>query len=317
MTDEHHWTDALQPFLTDAPEPIPFEPDPAPFDPAHVQDGPHDDPAVPERPELDFGAVGLPDPGWVTDGRLVGDPTGDAEHWFEQSANGYCVPASIAQIVSEYTGVHNMDESAFVARANALGLFTVGPDGVPSMGVGGAQKLLEDAGVPAGIEAGIGIETLEDYLAQGRRVMLAVDSDEIWYGREDEATADHAVVLTGIDTARGVAVLSDPGTPDGNMLEVPLTVLADAWEDSGNTALVCDEPPGGRTPAQPDGAVPVGLPVADQAGKPVFGVADDATAALLAPKGQIESVVSWVVDRPYVLLPVVLAGGALIATRRR
>ncbi|BFU45009.1 hypothetical protein [Krasilnikovia sp. MM14-A1004] len=319
MTDEHQWTDALRPFLH-APDPAPLDPavldpahyapEPMPFDPgpAPVHDGPefphdefpHDAPELPDSPDPDEPV--LPTGGWVQHGRIVGDPTGDAEHWFEQSRNGFCVPASIAQIVSEYTGVDHTDESWFVARANALGLFTTGPDGSPSMGVAGAQELLEDAGVPAGIEVGIGVETLQEYLAEGRRVMLAVDSDEIWYGREDENAADHAVVLTGIDTARGVAILSDPGTPDGNMEEVPLSVLADAWADSGNTALVCDEPPAGPAVA------------ADHAA--AFPVSDGGAAALVAPTGQIDSVVSWVVQHPYVVLPVVLAAGAIVTRRK-
>ena len=42
-------------------------------------------------------------PELVVDGQLVGDPEGASEHWFEQAANGYCVPASVAQIVSEYS----------------------------------------------------------------------------------------------------------------------------------------------------------------------------------------------------------------------
>jgi hypothetical protein len=275
MTDHDDWTDALQPFLPM----LPFFDTPAPV-----------------------GGVAL-----VNGGQLVGDPVGDAEHWFNQAANGYCVPSSIAQIVSEYSGAHHADESAFVARANALNLFTVGPDGVPTMGVDGAHTLLEDAGVPASIEVGIGVDTLVGYLADGRRVMLAVDSDEIWYGTEDRAAADHAVVLTGIDTARGVAILSDPGTPDGNMMEVPLDVLTDAWADGGNTALVCDQPPGAPDfPASLDepllDIVPVMMPAA--------GPPSAAPAA-----GQVEAVVSWLVERPYVVLPVLLSGGAVLARR--
>ncbi|MEV4642020.1 hypothetical protein AB0J80_32200 [Actinoplanes sp. NPDC049548] len=307
MTDHDDWTDALRPFLHEDPaseSPV-DEPAPGP--------GPHDGFELPEPagllpfPEDASASAGA---ALVSDGQLVGDPVGDAEHWFEQSANGYCVPSSIAQIFAEYSGIPVPDESAFVARANALHLFTVGPDGTPSMGIDGAQALLEDAGVPADIEIGIGVDTLAGYLAEGRRVMLAVDSDEIWYGREDEAAADHAVVLTGIDTARGVAILSDPGTPDGNMLEVPLDVLADAWADGGNAALVCDYPPGevpgtdgGAAPAEPIvGDIPVGV----------------ATAAELPgePSGQVEAVVSWLVQRPYVVLPVLLAGGAVLARRR-
>jgi hypothetical protein len=301
MTD-HDWTDALQPFLPESPFDVPGAEDLLP-DPLPGFDLPEPGGMLPffdEQPAV--GGVPL-----VSGGQLVGDPAGDAEHWFTQAANGYCVPSSIAQIVSEYTGAHHADESAFVARANALNLFTIGPDGAPSMGIDGAHALLEDAGVPASIEIGIGVDTLVGYLAEGRRVMLAVDSDEIWYGVEDQDAVDHAVVLTGIDTARGVAILSDPGTPDGNMMEVPLDVLADAWADGGNAALVCDSPPGSTAlPATPDEPfveiVPAMLP----------------TGAMpaVAPSGQVEAVVSWLVERPYVVLPVLLAGGAVLARRR-
>ncbi|GAA0463662.1 hypothetical protein Aca07nite_59810 [Actinoplanes capillaceus] len=279
MTDDHGWADTLLPDLPDADLDEARQPaDP----PTEAYDG--------EVPGLApfTGASAADGAGWVVDGSLVGDPDGDAEHWFEQSANGYCVPASIAQIVSEYTGVHHADESAFVARANELHLFETGPGGVPGMGIEGAHALLEDAGVPAEIQIGIGVEALAGYLAEGRRVMLAVDGDEIWYGREDEIGADHAVVLTGIDVDRGVAILSDPGIGVGNRMEVPLDVLADAWADSGNAALVCDFPP-----VQAPGAEPAPLPVS----------------------GRLPDVVSWLVERPYVVLPVLLVGRALLGRR--
>ncbi|GGN84988.1 hypothetical protein GCM10010112_64840 [Actinoplanes lobatus] len=279
MTDDHSWTDTLLPSPPDDDiDEVRLLPD--------LSGEQYDDVAVGAAPFA--GASPADGAGWVVDGSLVGDPDGDAEHWFEQSANGYCVPASIAQIVSEYTGVHHADESAFVARANELHLFEVGADGVPGMGIEGAHALLEDAGVPAEIQIGIGVEALAGYLAEGRRVMLAVDGDEIWYAREDEAGADHAVVLTGIDVDRGVAILSDPGTGDGNRMEVPLDVLADAWADSGNAALVCDVPP-----VQVPGAEPAPLPAS----------------------GRLPDVVSWLVERPYVVLPVLLVGRALLGRR--
>ncbi|MBO3738739.1 hypothetical protein [Actinoplanes flavus] len=263
MTDDHSWADTLLPSLPDDADDV-----------ADLRLG------LPGEQYDEVEAFG-----GVVDGNLVGDPAGDAEHWFEQAANGYCVPASIAQIVSEYTGVHHADESAFVARANELHLFEVAPGGMPGMGIDGAHALLEDAGVPAEIQMGIGVETLAGYLAEGRRVMLAVDGDEIWYGREDADGADHAVVLTGIDADRGVAILSDPGTADGNRMEVDLDVLAGAWADSGNTALVCDFPPDREPAAEP---------------------------APHPASGRLADVVSWLVERPYVVLPVLLVGRTLL-----
>jgi hypothetical protein len=55
--------------------------------------------------------------------------------------------------------------------------------------------------------------------------------------------ADHALVLTGIDVANGTAVLSDPGSPTGNLETVPLETLLDAWADSGNAMVVTDTAP--------------------------------------------------------------------------
>ena len=252
--------------------------------------------------DAEFGAIDesadpAVDPTWsVEDGVLVGDPTGAAEHWFEQAQNGFCVPASVAQIVSDYTGVHFADESQFVALANELGVLTIGPDGVPGMTAEGALTLLEAAGVPASLETQAEVGTLVEYLDAGHNVMLFMDSGEYWYGEDiEDNRMDHAVVLTGIDLERGVAILSDPGTPDGNSLEVPLDVFTDAWADSGNTLLVSDQP-------APDDAAPTGTAAALAGG-------DDA-------RDGIAHAVDWLVDRPWVLLPVVLGAASVVAARR-
>ncbi len=37
-------------------------------------------------------------------------------------------------------------------------------------------------------------------------------------------------------------ILSDPGAPNGNQLEVPIDQFEDAWADSGRKMLVADTP---------------------------------------------------------------------------
>lgn len=239
---------------------------------------------------------------YVSDGQLVGDPQGDSEHWFTQAVNGFCVPASVAQIVSEYTGVHFGDEQYFVERANELKVFEVGPDGVPGIAADGALALLEDAGIPASIEYGSGVETLVEYLEEGRRVILAVDSGELWSGEQGEDNAaDHAIVVTGVDLQRGVVIVSDPGDPAGNAKEYPIDQFVDAWADSGYTAVVCDV-----TPEQFAGveAEPV---VAAQGGVQAggLGVLEPGAAA-----GVESSAVSWAVQHSWAILPVLLGVGA-------
>jgi hypothetical protein len=227
--------------------------------------------------------------GVVVDGAIVGDPLGDAEHWFNQARNGFCVPASIAQIVSEYSGVHFADESEFVKLASEQGLFSVDMDGVPGMTPENSLTLLESAGVPAELQLGTTDDLLQ-YLGEGRRILLFVDSGEIWDGEQvEDDRFDHAVVLTGIDVERGVAILSDPGSPDGNLEEVPLAVFEDAWADSDHTMLVCDEPPAAEQTV-------------------TTGVGDATGAA-----GATEQATSWMVQQPWVLLPIAVAAQALEA----
>lgn len=268
----------------------------------------------------------------VADGQLIGDPAGDAEHWFQQSVNGFCVPASVAQIVSEYTGEHHADEQHFVERANELKVFEVGPDGVPGVGVEGALALLEDAGIPASIELGTGVETLVEYLDEGRRVVLAIDSGEIWTGETTEDNApDHAIVVTGVDVARGVVIVSDPGDPTGNGKEYPIDAFEDAWADSGYAAVVCDVTPeefraGAGGVAAETGAEVVS--VAAGSGSGTAGAAQDLDGTLdrgledgLAldrpdDESPVDAAVHWAVQNPWVVIPVLLGARAVLGSRR-
>jgi hypothetical protein len=231
---------------TDDPTVAPDQPsspdvDPAdpssPVDPAH----PDVDQADPEVDPTDPGTD--PDyPNVVVDGQIIGDPSGDSKYWFEQAANGFCLPASITQIVSEYTGVTYPDETAFVDWANSEHLFVVGPDGVPGVPFADGVKLLEKAGVPATLEVG-DLNSLAEDLAEGRGVVLFIDSGEVWKGETTEDNApDHAVVVTGIDSSRGTVILSDPGSPTGDQEEVPIETFMDAWADSQYSMIVCDQP---------------------------------------------------------------------------
>ena len=213
---------------------LPTEPTTAPTDPTT---DPTTDPSDVGYDPTDAGY----DP--TVDGdQMAGDPVADSQYWFNQAENGFCVPSSVAMIVSAYTGEEILSEEQFVALANDLGLFNVDMEGTPSMTMDGALTLLEAAGIPAEMVVG-DMNSLYDAVDEGRGVMLFIDSDEVWFDNgEGDHAPDHAVVITGIDREAGVAYLSDPGSPDGNMEVVPLSILEDAWEDSGYTMVVCDEP---------------------------------------------------------------------------
>lgn len=271
---------------------------------------------VTPEPEAAVELAPVPESDLVVDGQLVGDPVGDAEHWFEQAVSGFCVPASIAQIVSEYTGTHHADEQHFVQQANELNVFEVGPDGVPGIGIDGALTLLEDAGIPASIEYGDGVETLVEYLDEGRRVLLAVDSGEIWAGEATEDNApDHAIVATGVDLDRGVVIVSDPGDPEGNLKEYPIDVFEDAWADSGYAAVVCDVTPEEFAATAPDlPADAADAAPADGQAVPVAAGALDVEATL--HESPVEAAVGWTLQHPWIVLPVLLGAGALARSRK-
>ena len=182
----------------------------------------------------------------VSDGQVVGDPFQYSGEWFEQSFNGSCVPASVAQIYNLYTG-ENVSDLDFVQLANQVAGadggqgWIVGPDGSPGLPPDAAADLLEAAGIPATATFG-SMDALDQALAQGDGVMVAFDSGEVWYGEDvEDRTADHMAVVAAIDYDAGVVYLSDTGSPDGNMEAVPISVFQDAWADSDYLMVECNQ----------------------------------------------------------------------------
>lgn len=176
-------------------------------------------------------------------GAIHGAAAGAAPYWFLQHGNGYCLPASLTEVLSEVTGEDLPDESVVDARLDELGM-PAGPDGLP---LAAGVSLLESFGVDAHMETGASLTELENYLDEGRSVILGVNADDIWYGHNDPSDnpsggANHALVVTAIDTTDGVVVLSDPGNPDGNEETVPLSEFEEAWAAGDNQLLVVDSP---------------------------------------------------------------------------
>ncbi|GEL24884.1 hypothetical protein PSU4_38380 [Pseudonocardia sulfidoxydans NBRC 16205] len=213
------------------------------------------------------GAHGSPadTPPPVEDGRVVGDPEEFSQVWFKQAVNGFCMPSSVAQIISVYTGETMTDEMQVVQAANQLQLWSVGGDGVPGMTSENAVTLLEAYGIPVELTHELigdhALAALDQALADGRGVIITIDSGEVWYGEQaEDHRLDHAVVVAGIDYDRGVVLLSDPGNPNGNLEEVPIEVFMDAWADSRYEMITCDEPAAALTdgPGGADGAVAAG-----------------------------------------------------------
>jgi LysM repeat protein len=183
----------------------------------------------------------------TTDTEVVhGHPAAAESYWFPQKQED-CVPASVTQVLSEVTQ-QKVPEQTVLDQMTRLGMpLPTSTQGVPFED---AQLLLESFHVPCHLEHNVSMSTLENYLDEGRSVILGVDPDPIWYPGQPDHDERHAVLVTAIDEnavasdgTRGVVTLSDTGNKDGgNEEQVPLHEFQTAWRAYDDTLLVTDEP---------------------------------------------------------------------------
>ncbi len=130
--------------------------------------------------------------------------------------------------------------------------------GTPVEAIG---NILESQGVGVHTQANATVYDLINELAQGRRVIVGVDSGELWAVRNDDENAqqaeefedkinaqgaDHALIVAGIevnpdDPDDVKVILTDPGTGDLR-IEYPLEDFMDAWQDSNCYMVATDQP---------------------------------------------------------------------------
>lgn len=149
------------------------------------------------------------------------------------------------QIILRDFGI-DVSEEDLMQMANDNGWFS--EDGTSMEHVG---KILEAYGVGVNNLSNANVFSLTSELSQGHRVMVAVDSGELWddgfpEGLEDlfGGAPDHALIVAGIDTSDPDNIrvqLMDPGTGD-IARSYPLEQFMDAWEDSGFYMVSTAEP---------------------------------------------------------------------------
>jgi hypothetical protein len=186
-------------------------------------------------------------------GTLYGDPGWAVRYWWAQSQND-CTLASSADIVGQSTG-REPTEAQVLSRAETLGLYdpTIYDSQDQSYGGGPITqdpslivKLLRSYGVASGFETGQSMAALEQDLQEGRGVIAGVDAQFIWNvtdpgsnpaNDQDPYQQDHALVVTGVNTATGIVSLNDSGDPIvGRGEQVPIAVFAKAWAAPFQTA---------------------------------------------------------------------------------
>lgn len=169
------------------------------------------------------------DPVWYLDPgfeRSAEEIAEDLDHWFEQTTNYTCAPASAAMVINDFADAAVVSETgvAVYAAENDLLVGEVG-----TLHMEGIAQILTAHGVAASPVPNGTWEDVDALLESGRSVILGVDASQYWEGMEGAGPAGHAVRIVDVDLEAGVAVLADPGVPDGQGLVVPLEDLDRAW----------------------------------------------------------------------------------------
>jgi hypothetical protein len=195
------------------------------------------------------------------EGTLYGDPAAAAPFWRYQQFDDDCVEASVADVVGELTGTRPSEHAVIKFAQSTPSTVHPGPiytkpkkrkagegtsfDDEPALlahyGIHAVSTDKDSAartGVPTGMPA------LEQDLAKGRKVIVGVNSEVIWGEPVEDKTSDgqpeanHAVVVTGVDTAAGIVHLNDSGSENGRDERVPIDIFVRSWDSSDDQMTV-------------------------------------------------------------------------------
>ncbi|KZS69505.1 hypothetical protein A4G27_06295 [Mycobacterium kansasii] len=208
-------------------------------------------------------ALGLAVPADAAMGTMYGAPAAAAKWWRYQKYDD-CVIMSSADVIGQITG-KEPSERAIVKVAQSTPS-TVHPGSIyikpadpsnPNSGMGTSMwdvpALLAHYGVDAKVtdtddapQTGIptGMEALEQYLGGGHKVIVSLNAEMIWgqpienKDSDGNPRSDHAVVVTGVDTANGIVHLNDSGTKQGRDEQVPMETFIKAWATSHDFMVV-------------------------------------------------------------------------------
>lgn len=178
---------------------------------------------------------------------VIGDVTPFPDfNEFDVKQNGMDTCAIKSQQIIMHSFGIDIPESTLVLEASAKGYFLPGQGTTPDM----VGLLLEDHGIDVHTKQHATVYDLAAELAQGHKVIVGVDADELWYGSVwndlfKGEQANHALIVTGIDTSNPndvKVILTDPGTGEVAR-SYPMSQFMDAWHDSSCFMVATDEAP--------------------------------------------------------------------------
>ncbi|ORV14696.1 hypothetical protein AWB95_08695 [Mycobacterium celatum] len=174
-------------------------------------------------------------------GQMYGDPGAAAPYWRYQHQED-CGLMAVADVVGQLSG-----REPTQVGIELRGIFTKSEahrgsiyffDGTSPEDL---VVLLEKYGIQSDLTTGNTMEGLEQDLAGGHKVIAGLNAETIWNyppGKGQRTAADHAVVVTGVDTRTNIVHLNDSGTPNGRDEQIPMATFTQAWATGNNLLIV-------------------------------------------------------------------------------
>jgi hypothetical protein len=173
--------------------------------------------------------------------QMYGDPQAAAPYWRFQHQED-CGLMAVADVVGQIKGREPSQvgielRGAFTkSQAHHGRIYRFDGTSVEDLVV-----LLQKYGIQSQLTTGNSMEGLEQDLAGGRKVIAALNAETIWNyprGQGNRTEADHAVVVTGVDTRTDLVHLNDSGTPNGRDEQIPMATFTQAWATGNNILIV-------------------------------------------------------------------------------
>jgi hypothetical protein len=183
----------------------------------------------------------------VAHAEQFGDPEGAAEYWHEQSYDD-CAIMSAADVIGQMTGTAPPEEEITAWAKNQPSVSEPGDmiyehsDDPDDPNAGSIFKdlpiVLDHYGVPSQYVGGSDFETLTGVLGRQGAVIVNLNAETIWDLPGDRSQADHALVVTGVNTDTATVHLNDSGAEDGANEQVTIDTFLAAWQASGNEMVM-------------------------------------------------------------------------------
>lgn len=193
---------------------------------------------------IGFATLGL---AGVAHAETIGDPSGMAG-WTERQAYNDCAIMAAADVIGQMTGnapqeddiVGFAQHTPSVSRPGDMIFDMAQFDDDPNGGTifEDLPIVLAHYGVGGKYVDGASLGGLEQVLRDNGAVIVNLNAESIWNTDGDRTVADHAVVVTGVDTDAGVVHLNDSGADDGADEQVSIDTFTAAWQTSGNEMVV-------------------------------------------------------------------------------